>query len=146
MSLAGDDLVAMTTVNDIQNTAGTTASAAYTATLTGGTTCVAVFVAPPTGNVLIHNNCEPTGSAAAQAAYCSFEVRTGSTPGGGSVFFAAATSHAVMGAGTLTTGFGRTKLITGLTAGQTYHGRQMFLSTSGTATFEGKELIAQPVP
>lgn len=146
MAAAGDLLVAMATVTSVQNTAGTTNSASYTATLTGGTTCSVVFVAPPSGNVLIHNNCEPTASSTTQAAYCSFEVRAGATPGSGTVFLAAATNHAVMGFGNLTTGKGRTKLVTGLTPGSTYNARQLFLSTSGTATFEGKELIAQPVP
>lgn len=146
MAAAGDFLVAMETITSVQNTAGTTSSAAYTATLTGGTACFTTFVAPPSGKVLIHNSCEPTASASTQAAYCSFEVRVGNTPGVGTVFLAAATSHAVMGSGNLTTGSGRTKLLTGLTPGQTYSARQLFLSTSGTATFEGKELIAQPVP
>lgn len=146
MSAAGDRLVAMATVSNVQNTVGTTTSASYTATLTGGTTCVVVFVAPPSGSVLVHNACGTTGSAAAQAAYCSFEIRTGSTPGGGSVSWAASNNTFVASFGTLTEGGGRTTMVTGLTPGVTYHARQMFLSTSGTASFESKELIVQPVP
>lgn len=145
MALAGDQVVAMATVNNVQNTAGTTTSTSFTATLTGGTACVVAFAAPPSGAVLVHNAAGTTGSTGTVAAYCSFEVRTGSTPGSGSVFLAASINHCLSSFGTLTEFQGRTKLVSGLTPGATYHARQMFAASSGTATVESKELIVQPV-
>lgn len=131
-------------VNSIQNTVGSTTATSYTATLTGGTTCSVVFVAPLSGAVLIVNTCGITASSSTQAAYCTFEIRRGGTPGSGTILLAASDDYFVASSGSLTEEASRVSLITGLTPGTIYNCRQLFRSTSGSAAFEKKELIANP--
>jgi hypothetical protein len=71
----------------------------------------------------------------------SFEIRTGSTLGGGSVVLAAADTHrAVVYTHTTATGFkytaaARTKSADGLTPGDTYHARAMWKVGTGTGAY-----------
>lgn len=141
MALTGDPVVAVATVSDRQDTSGTTTSTSYTATLTGGTTCSAVFVAPPSGAVIIHNRFYGFNGGA-NFNFCSREVRAGAVVGSGTVFSAANDNTAVVRNGV--SADGSPDHVTGLTAGSTYNVRQMFRVDGNTGTFIYKHLIVQP--
>lgn len=129
--------------DDTQVTSGTTTSTTFTATLTGGTTSATTFVAPTSGKVLIHNTSQATNSGTGSS-ICSFEVRTGGTIGGGSVFRAATDDDFTGIGGSTNTRSTAVSPISGLTPGSTYHVRQMFRASSGTGTFLRKNVIVEP--
>lgn len=132
------------TLNSIQTASGTTTSTTYTATLTGGVACAVVFVAPTSGKVLIHNTLRSFTSTTGFV-YCSIEVRTGATPGSGTVVQAAADSLAHLHQTNVQAyRFGVVGMLTGLVAGDTYNARQLFRVSTGTGTYLDKELIIQP--
>lgn len=141
MALTGDRLVALATTADRQDATGTTTSTAFTATLTGGTSCGLAFVAPASGSVLIHNTMN--GFNGGGASFGAFEVRAGGTVGSGAVFQAAVDTKAiVLGAASLAMTY--TTLVTGLTPGSIYNVRQMFRVSAGTGTYAWKELCVGP--
>lgn len=127
-----------------QNTAGTTTATSYTATLSGGTTCSAVFVAPPSGAMLILHAGHSANSGAGSCC-TSYEVRTGGTVGSGTVFKAAADTDAILNPGADGLRTAMFDVVTGLTAGSTYNTRLMFRATSGTGTFQSKKLLVAPL-
>lgn len=127
-----------------QATSGTTTSTSYTATLTGGTACSAVFTAPASGAVIVHNSTDFFTSTTSFV-YCTVEVRAGGVVGSGTVFSAAGDGEAVKHQTNVQTfGFGRSRLITGLTPGATYNIRQMFRVSAGTGTYLNKHMIVEP--
>lgn len=126
-----------------QNTAGTTTSGAFTATLTGGTACSLTFVAPASGKVDIYNTSQTTNSGAATS-ICSFALREGGVVGSGTVVLAAGIPHAVYSTGTGATRATVLTEITGLTPGATYNVRQEFAVTGNTGSFENKRLHVRP--
>lgn len=128
--------------SDVQNTAGTTASGAYTATLAGGTACGFAFVAPATGRVLITNNCEVNNSASPALSLCTIRVGAGAVVGAGADVLVAANENALF-SGTQMRG-SVTKRLTGLTGGTTYNVQQRFAVGGGTGTYSNKELIVTP--
>lgn len=129
---------------DDELAAGTTTSATYTATITGGTTCVVTFTAPPSGKVIIMNNSQLDNSGA-QTSLCAWEVRTGTSVGAGSVQVSASDDRALRLVGTSETQIGDSCLVTNLDPGSDYHVRQMFRGSGGTtATFSRKRLLVVP--
>lgn len=148
MPAVGDEILANdfgTPVENAQSTAGTTTSTSFTATLTGGTACEAVFVAPTSGRVLVLNQSRCANSTT-ETATCGYALGTGSTPGTNQTV-AASTLRAARVTGTNAVMSGFADLVTGLTAGDTYWVRQMF-ATSGvsTSTFDIKSIIVIPLP
>jgi len=143
VALSGEKLVATATQVDTQNTAGTTTSTTFTATLTGGTACGTTFIAPPSGRVLIFNNLAMLNSGA-NFCLCGVQVRAGGSIGSGTIAYAVSDNDAVTTGGTTEFGLCRVSLVTGLTAGSTYNVQQLFRVTAGTGTFERKHLVAQP--
>lgn len=146
MALTGDKLVAYSAPSDQQNTAGTTSSTTYTATLAGGTTCGITFVAPPSGIVDIHNTAA-VGPGSTVYAFCDFEVRQGGVIGSGTVFRAATDTTAIRHADP---NFVRATAVTpvvGLTPGSTYNARQLFrINSAGPLTVQDKILAARSNP
>lgn len=150
---AGDFLTAAllnntfpTSMDDIQNTAGTTTSAAYVETLTSGTACSGVFTAPLSGKVIVVSSAQIDNSGA-QTSLMSFVIRTGSSIGSGTTFLAASDDDALRNIGTDETQDTYVRLVTGLTAGAIYNIRQAFRGSGGTtATFSRKRLSVIPVP
>lgn len=131
-------LMTGTTVSDTQATNGTTTSGAYTATLTGGTTCSVVFVATASGKVLIGSNVNI--DTPGNLGLCSIEVRTGATPGSGTIVLAANNDDALLTSAQIN--ISRTKALSGLTPGSSYNVRQLFAVTGGTGNFKSKHLWA----
>lgn len=132
-------------VRDQQYTIGTSASTSYTATLTGGTTCSTLFVAPPSGRVRVGLSCR-SFTGATGFIYMSFEIRSGAVVGSGTVHTAAADERAVMHQTTIQSlGFGRDLHVSGLTPGSTYNVRTMFRVSTNTGTWADKELSVEPL-
>lgn len=126
---------------------GTTTSASYTATLTGGTACSFTFVAPTSGVVEVVNTAQVDNSSTAQTSLMSFEIRTGSSVGSGTVMFAASDDDALRNLGTNEVQMTFARIVDGLTGGATYNIRQMFRGSGGTtATFIRKRLAVIPMP
>lgn len=124
----------------------------YTATLGGTGGASVAFVAPPTGRVEVGWSSGLYNDTAAQEAWCSWELRTGSSIGGGSTVagYTASDDRALRLKAANNTNdvqFGDTFLIENLTPGSSYHVRQMF-RTSGhvtaTATFARKKIKVVP--
>lgn len=142
--LAGDvdtGLQAMTgSVEYSDTTNRTTTSGAFTATLTPAGTCGGTFVAPRTGKVLISFSAEMSLSVA-NFSIANIEVRTGAVVGSGSVTLAAADSLSLRHDITQPMSHGRSKLVTGLTAGSTYN-VQMLQRVNGVTLTIGSRLIS----
>lgn len=129
---------------DVQDTAGTTTSAAYVETLTGGTACSFTFVAPLSGKVLVVNTGQLDNSGA-QTSLMSFVIRNGSVVGSGTTFFAATDDDALRNIGTNESEYSHARMVEGLTPGATYNIRQAFRGSGGTtATFSRKRLVVSP--
>jgi hypothetical protein len=144
--VAGGKVQATTaqTVTDTQNTTGTTTSTTYTATLTGGTACGVVFVAPASGKVMIFNTTQLQASAG--NAFCTVRVRTGGTVGSGTDQLAASDDDAqiINVAGVLKRA---TTMIpvSGLTPGSTYNAQGLVrIDVAGTLTTTRKKLSVAP--
>lgn len=140
----------MTTQESEVTASGSTTSTSYTATLSGSTTPQKAFVAPPSGKVLIHWSCYMTHSIASGFAHMSFEVRNGASLGAGTVFLAASDTNSVMtrvsDAGNDDVQFGSTKLVTGLTPGNSYNIQGLYkIVVAGTGTYINRRIIVQPV-
>lgn len=133
-------------LNVEQLTSGTTSSTSYTATLTGGTACGLAFTAPASGKVIILHNCRLSASTTAQLAYSTIRIRTGASIGSGTDVLAADDNYSVSTKDDFVEGKGRSKMQTGLTAGVSYNVQQLYRSSSGAATFLGKELIVLYIP
>lgn len=135
------------TVTATQNASGTTIATSYTATLTGGTTCSATFVAPPSGQVMVHNTANISNSTSS-GILMGFEIRAGAVVGSGSVVVAADDDDANSGSGVASVGRRATvttPVLSGLTPGATYNIRQMFRVSTGTGTFLSKRLTVSPL-
>jgi hypothetical protein len=134
------------TVTTTQNTSGSTTSTTYTATLTGGTTCSFSFVAPPSGQVMVHNTTNLSNSLTS-GVLMSFEIRTGAVVGSGTVVQAADDQNSNQSSGVAGVGNRATVStpVTGLTPGATYNIRQMFRVSAGTGTYISKRLTVVPL-
>ncbi len=132
---------------DEETASGTTGSTSYTATLTGGTACAVVFVAPTSGMVRITNTSRISNSGTA-VTYCSFQLLTGAVVGSGSTILGGSDSHAILheaGAAILTRN-SVVHYVSGLTAGDTYNCQQLFRVVATTGTFVNKTLAVEPCP
>jgi hypothetical protein len=133
--------------------AESTAQAPYSSTtFTAGTQqCTAAFTAPPSGIVVVHWKAYFQAAINDKMSFVGCEIRTGSTPGGGSVQVAANSTDVIAIAGTVTSGVpvrlkGSTyKLITSLTPGNSYHARVMYQTeTGGNITVFTREVMIVP--
>ena len=129
----------------------TTSSTTYVA---GGTVVGTAFVAPQSGNVLVHlqGGIGHNSTTISQSAYLSFEVRAGGTVGSGSVFLAASDANGgrVLNPST-DAGFKygtavREIPVTGLTPGSTYNARLMFRTTIATGTYLQRHILIKQAP
>jgi len=126
-----------------EDTSGTTTSVTFTPTLTGGTACGLTFIAPTSGRVLVSNSCRLLNSGANDS-YCGWFMRTGSSIGSGTTVVATSNNRSVQHNGTVNSSQGKTRLVTGLTAGDTYNVQQEFKVSAGTGTFAEKDLSVNP--
>lgn len=126
--------------------AGTVTSTTYTADRTGTANEAGLaFVAPTTGKVHVHMNAGIFNSSAVPFNLASFEVRTGSTIGSGTVVFAASDAYALQHYGTGEDHHGATFEVAGLTAGSAYNIQLMYKTQSNTMTVDRPGIVVQPV-
>lgn len=143
MSFTGDKVTALGTSGDTQDAIGTTGSTTYTATLTGGTACGLAFVAPASGNVIIHNSLY-WFNFGANNTFGTIRVRTGGSIGSGTDVLAASDVRGLI-TSAVQSGT-RSRLVTGLTPGSTYNVQQMFRVDGNTGQYSAKDLIVEPQP
>jgi hypothetical protein len=131
--------------SSIRTDSGTVTATAFTATRTGaGGEAGMSFVAPGSGIVVIHWHCGLSNATAGAFTLMSFEVRTGSTVGSGTVVQAAADTVTIQGNATTEASSGTWYPVTGLTPGSTYNVRPMYRVGSGTGTFNRPRIAASP--
>lgn len=147
---------AIATINNLTVALGSenTAQAAYSSTTfsAGAQNCYAAFTAPASGSVIVHWKSYFQSAINDKMVFVGIEIRTGSTPGAGSVTVAANTTDTIGIGGTVTSGVpvrlkGSTfKLITGLTASASYHARVMYQTeTGGNITVFERQVMVVPV-
>lgn len=128
----------------------TSATTGYNTTSTTyvaiSTTVAAAFVAPPSGNVLIGISGSLAAGAAGNPAWLSFEVRTGTTVGSGTVFWAGNDLYALANSATTSFDTGRSILVPSLTAGASYHARLLIRTGAGTGYFARCRVVVIPLP
>lgn len=130
---------------DAQDTPGTVTSTAYTAIgLSGGTVCSVVFTAPTSGAVMIDFAALLTNSTT-QFTYTSPQIRTGATPGAGTVVVAAADEYALTNFSTNQLRWGGSLRVSGLTPGTVYNCQTLVRVTGGTGTVSRKRLAVSPL-
>jgi len=134
------------TKSDSQNAAATTTSTSYTSTLTGGTACGVAFVAPTSGEVIIHNSAFMDNSSTGRS-YVSWIIREGDSIGSGATFLDGGDESYIAELGSNDVTAGRAIHVTGLTPGASYNCQQQFkTSAATTASYSWRHLIVQPVP
>jgi hypothetical protein len=111
--------------------------------------CQVVFVAPESGRVIIHwsGALRNLSMNETPVAYLSPEVRTGATPGSGTVVLPASDARTVranFAGGVQTIRAGASHLLSGLTPGASYNARILHRVTSSTGEFFYRGLIVTP--
>lgn len=111
--------------------------------------CEVVFVAPPSGRVIIHwtGALRNLSSNESPVAYLSPEVRSGAAPGSGTVVLAASDARTVrcnFAGGVQTIRAGASHLLSGLVPGASYNARMLHRVTSSTGEFFYRSLIVVP--
>lgn len=132
-----------TTVSAVDDTARTTTSTSYTSVLSPAGICGTAFVAPASGKVLVHIGVDSDNNGAGFSA-STFQIRTGTVVGSGTIFTAAADNRSVFETGTDGQNWGKTFLVTGLTAGADYNAEFLHRVNTGTGTYARRNLIVQP--
>jgi hypothetical protein len=132
------------TIND----STTTTATSYGVGTGGGAMPGIAFIAPPTGEVLLHYSCGMTTNSAAAAGtvYYAPRVRNGSAIGLGTDFFTPSDNDAISHAGHLfRVRYGGHRMVPSLTPGAAFN-VQMNVKVFGaaTGTFDSKKLIIQP--
>lgn len=123
---------------------------AYTSTTftAGSPVCGTTFTAPDSGKILLTVSGHVECNTATEAAYISFEVRSGGTIGVGTVTTTAITDNGVgagAGAGTGRASGSNRLLITGLTGGATSNVRTMHITTGGNSDVFYRRLLIEAV-
>lgn len=138
----------MGTNTSTEGSGATTASTSFTDALTGGTPASnfgCSFTALASGVALVFNSANLKNSTT-NFSSCSFELRTGSIIGSGSVVLAASDVFALGCRGTDEQQMTRVKTLTGLTPGTVYHVRQMYrVNTASTFTALRREITVVPL-
>ena len=111
--------------------------------------CEVVFIAPPSGRVIIHWSGALRNLSASESpvAYLSPEVRSGGTPGSGTIVLPAADARTVrcnFAGSVQTIRAGVWHLLSGLTPGGAYNARMLHRVTSSTGEFFYRSLIVTP--
>ena len=123
-----------------------------TAAQAGTAVCGLTFVAPPSGKVVVTVSGNISSGQDGNAAILSYEVRTGSTIGSGTVVLgpdyrrAVHSSRAVNTGAVASIGASHARLLSGLTSGATYNARTMhWINPGGGGTVDARALLIQPV-
>lgn len=148
MALSGDH-VAATAGADVSNlTLGTTTSTSFVTSLTTAGTCGVAFVAPPSGKVTVHLSTGGFHNTANSISRTGYRIGTGATVAAGTTFQAASLDHGMIAWPCANTAHdyreGVTDVVSGLTPGDTYNACMAHLTTTGTASFNRRQIIIEP--
>lgn len=162
--IAGGDVVNAGTINDLIDygpnmpaavdakdsavTNGTTTSATFVNSLTTSLIRGVSFVAPPSGKVNVLATCGAANGTIAQFTLVSFEVKTGTSVGSGTVQTASDENTASQFQSAVAASNGQhtaAGLVTGLTPGASYNACITYRVTSGTGTFNRRRITVTPV-
>lgn len=106
--------------------------------------CGVAFTAPTTGRVVIHTNARLNNDTAALGVSVTPVVRDGSTVGSGTVIVAADDSNRITNTGTSPLRMGVTRLVTGLTPGDSYNVRLEHKVSGGNGDVRNRHVIVAP--
>lgn len=133
---------------DNEATSGNVTSTSYTPTLSAGNNPEITFVAPASGKVLIHWSSYMVNGASGGFTYMSWEVRENNSAGAVVSGYDANDARAITNrgnsAGSDDQECGKTRLIEGLTPGNTYYVRGMYRVTTNTGTYINRNIIIDP--
>lgn len=132
------------TVQDRQTASYTSASTTYTAT--GAVFCGVIFIAPPSGNMLVHfGGRKNNNTAGTPSNYLAITLKTGNSIGSGTTVSGPGDTIADDSASTNASfNGGNSVLFTGLTVGAFYNAYLQHRVQTGTGTFSNRYVIAVP--
>lgn len=145
--LAGQTLTALhftPSVSDEEPDAFTCTNTSYGVTTTGGTynDCGVAFMAPPTGRVLINYNAQSSNTSV--STLVSPVIREGATVGSGVTVSAASDDDSIAGQASNEHRRGATRLVSGLTPGDSYNVRLEHRVSGGTGSIRRRSVIVAP--
>lgn len=134
---------------DTSVTDGTTGSAypTFTNTLTTTGMLGVAFVAPPSGRVIVSFMTGEARTNTTAKALLSFEIKTGSTVGSGTLVYAsdnATAQSAESDTANKNRALSGETLVSGLTGGTTYNATLTYSVTGGTGTYNRRSIIVDP--
>ena len=116
----------------------------------GSTVCGGTFTAPSTGRVYVTVSGRLSSASNGEQAFLSYEIRTGTSIGAGTVAQATSDNRALITSRAVNTGAAsylaasRRVLVTGLTGGADYNIRTMHKVTGGSGGVEYRALLIEP--
>lgn len=140
--------VSTASVTNADTTARTTTSTSYTTTLSPANICGVAFVAPTSGSVMLCWKAEQAAGTGSAGSYTAGEVRQGTTVGAGTLVYTASDNDALSCLDSVASMFhhaGITHLLTGLTPGANYNVSLAHRMTTGTGTFQRREVDVIPL-
>jgi hypothetical protein len=148
--LAGTKLLANDTpptLDDEEPDSFTFTTTTYGVGTTGGTynDCGRAFIAPTSGRVLLCYNARIVNSGA-NGTFIAPVVRLGSTVGSGAVFLAASDAFSILTVLTSSQRQGCTKMVDGLTPGDSYNVRLEHRVDAGTGTALARDIAILACP
>jgi hypothetical protein len=101
------------------------------------------FVAPSTGRVLVVISSAMDNDDASTGGRATFQVREGGSVGSGTIVHVASNDDSISLVGTGNAEFGKTSLVSGLVAGNTYNVQMLYLrdAGAGTASFARRSVL-----
>lgn len=111
----------------------------------GSVACWSSFTAPPSGRMRVKWHANFESNTAGSIVYIGFEIRTGSTQGGGSPVQAFNSDSALANGNTTRMECGTEDLVTGLTPGTVYHCNLQHMITGNNGDIFYRRLILDPV-
>lgn len=135
---------AAVTVQSATQTAYVTTASTTFAPLAGDPNVV--FVAPPSGKVLVSISSALTGEAAGIGAAATFDIGTGSVVGAGAIVHAPTDEDQLAASTNIAIEAGKTTMVGGLTPGATYWARMLYarVGASSVGGFSRRRIMVSP--
>jgi hypothetical protein len=133
-------------VSSVQSGSYTVTSTTFTTAVSSGTyvDCGAVWVAPPSGRVVITTTARMINATAGSGSLVAPETRTDGTLGAGTSVEGAADGNGISYYGDSFARLSGVHHLTGLTPGATYNTRLLHRASANTSTIALRELIVEP--
>lgn len=129
---------------DEETTEVTTASTTF---VINASVCGQTFTAPLSGRVVVMWGCVVRATAGTGFGVASYEMRTGSTIGSGTVVVSPSLDRGAQNSGVTTVASSTFHIVTGLTPGDDYNVQLMYVSQTGTTSgFARRRILVIPIP